>query len=371
MTRIEHISAELSPLGIVIINENGFIKFINNRFQEITGIPIDELINKKEIYLDKLLSEKSASKLENNYFPCDKNAGRISFVNDKNLQTAILEKQCILRSFIEPCGCIFAISNPEIRYIKRTMRIKEDTEAGLTRVIFYEYMPDFQGLESIKRDFIVNAGHEFRTPLSLIIGYSEILQSYDADEDSKAWMLESILKNGKNLSSQIDQMLDLAAIDARIHSNTVLETLNIAEVFIDVCDHFVHSSDTRRPELVIEQGIFYCKGNKILLTKCLNELLTNAYQYSYGQGKIRLGLSIEPAGYYCIKIEDDGIGMSPAESVLATTRFWRADKSGRNPGIGLGLSIVKEIICLHGGNLEIISMIGKGTSVKILLPQLQ
>ena len=206
--------------------------------------------------------------------------------------------------------------------------------------------------------------------MSLIIGYAEILQSYEADEESKAWMLKNILDSSRNLSEQIDQMLDLAAIDARIHSHTYLETIDVFQALADACARFDFPSDQRRPILLGSPGDYRCKGNALLLVKCFNELLTNAFQYSFGHGSIRLNTDINNVGFYRITIEDDGIGMSLEEANMSTARFWRADKSGKSPGIGLGLAIVKEVISLHGGQLNIVSVVGKGTRISVLLPPL-
>lgn len=250
------------------------------------------------------------------------------------------------------------------------MRSKSTPETGITRILFFEHIPDFQKLENLKKEFIVNASHEFRTPLSLIIGYAEILQSYEADEGSKEWMLASILNNSRTLSEQIDQMLDLAAIDARIHSHTMLDTIDILQVLVGLCARFQYPNDTRRPTLTTTLTNLQVKGNTQLLTKCFNELLSNAFQYSFGQGAIQLTASTDNAGCCQISIEDSGIGMSAEEAKLSISRFWRAKKDGGNPGIGLGLSIAKEVIGLHGGHLDIRSTPGEGTCITVLLPPL-
>lgn len=361
---------ELCPLGVVVFDNQGSIVFVNDLFQELTGLSADHLIGKSEHKLNQAFSKISAPSTGHSYFSCNETTGSVITFKAKPSDKSLFEGHCSFRSSASPCGCIFAIHAPEIRYFRRTMRSKSTPETGITRILFFEHIPDFQKLENLKKEFIVNAGHEFRTPLSLIIGYAEILQSYEADEGSKEWMLASILNNSRTLSEQIDQMLDLAAIDARIHSHTMLDTIDILQVLVGLCARFQYPNDTRRPTLTTTLTNHQVKGNTQLLTKCFNELLSNAFQYSFGQGAIQLIASTDNAGCFQIRIEDSGIGMTAEEAKLSISRFWRANKDGSNPGIGLGLSIAKEVINLHGGELDIRSAPGKGTCITVLLPPL-
>ena len=139
---------------------------------------------------------------------------------------------------------------------------------------------------------------------------------------------------------------------------------------MDLCARFQYPNDARRPTLTTGLTNHQVKGNTQLLTKCFSELLSNAFQYSFGQGAIQLTAGTDNTGYCNIRIEDNGIGMSVEEAKLSTSRFWRAKKDGSNPGIGLGLSIAKEVISLHGGELDIRSTPGKGTYITVRLPPL-
>ena len=279
---------ELCPLGVVVLDNQGSIVFVNDLFQELTGLSVDQLIGKSEHKLNQSFSQISAPSTGHSYFSCSETTGSVITFKAKPSKRSLFEGHCSFRSSANPCGCIFAIHAPEIRYIRRTMRSKSTPETGITRILFFEHIPDFQKPENLKKEFIVNASHEFRTPLSLIIGYAEILQSYEADEGSKEWMLASILNNSRTLSEQIDQMLDLAAIDARIHSHTMLDTIDILQVLMGLCARFQHPNDSRRPTLKTALTKHLVKGNTQLLTKCFNELLSNAFQYSFGQGAIQL-----------------------------------------------------------------------------------
>jgi signal transduction histidine kinase len=107
------------------------------------------------------------------------------------------------------------------------------------------------------------------------------------------------------------------------------------------------------------------------LGQALTNVLNNAYKYSPGGGEIRLSLEnrvqhgVRQVG---IRVRDQGIGMTPAQQARVFERFYRADPSGPIPGTGLGMSLVKEIVELHDGQVEIDSEPGAGTTVTLWLP---
>lgn len=107
------------------------------------------------------------------------------------------------------------------------------------------------------------------------------------------------------------------------------------------------------------------------LEQAITNLLVNAYKYSPDGGAIELRTHLrndDGKGYVGIEIKDHGIGMKPEQVARAFDRFYRADDSGNTPGTGLGLSLVKEIIRIHGGKVELQSTYGTGTTIVIWLP---
>jgi signal transduction histidine kinase len=105
----------------------------------------------------------------------------------------------------------------------------------------------------------------------------------------------------------------------------------------------------------------------------LTNLLSNAYKYSPKEGNISLELVLVPGSERPVRlrVRDQGIGMTPEQLEHATERFYRADTSGNIPGTGLGLSLVREIVELHGGRLTLESERGRGTVATIELPAAQ
>jgi signal transduction histidine kinase len=110
------------------------------------------------------------------------------------------------------------------------------------------------------------------------------------------------------------------------------------------------------------------------LRQAVMNVLSNAYKYSPSGGPVVLQIDIKTeegiAPQVCLHITDQGIGMTPAQLARVCERFYRADTSGKIPGTGLGMSIVKEIVVLHHGQLAIVSKTGQGTCVSLTLPML-
>jgi len=110
------------------------------------------------------------------------------------------------------------------------------------------------------------------------------------------------------------------------------------------------------------------------MTQALTNILSNAYKYSPRGGDIALDVLEQRSdgprrgGLIGIRVSDQGLGMSPEQCAMAFERFFRADDSGNIPGTGLGLSLVKEIVELHGGRVELESTLGEGTRITLWLP---
>ena len=129
--------------------------------------------------------------------------------------------------------------------------------------------------------------------------------------------------------------------------------------------------DTHRVSLDMPQSMPRIRVDHEKMVRALSNIITNAFKYSPDGGEVRLSVtevtrnSRLMAG---IHVSDQGIGMTPEQQARIFERFYRADPSGNIPGTGLGMSLVKEIMDLHGGEIEIVSAPGEGTTVTLWLP---
>lgn len=222
--------------------------------------------------------------------------------------------------------------------------------------------------------FIANMSHELRTPLNAIIGFSDVLRNLGGDSRSETRIeeyYELIHTSAIDLLEMINRLLQLT----KIHSGSVRidhETVDIAEL-AEICaaefkERASRSGIRIQCELPDDSCIAWADQPKVL--EILRCLVDNAVKFS-GDGKIvRISVKQAASGRIAFTIADHGIGMSPGEIELATSRFGQVDSDlNRNhDGAGLGLPIAKSLTEIQGGVLTIESRSGEGTEVTVTLP---
>jgi signal transduction histidine kinase len=204
------------------------------------------------------------------------------------------------------------------------------------------------------------------------MGYSEIILTQEFDETERRDFLEIIHRNAQLMANVINELLDLARIEARRGKDFKFETLSAAPLLREIVVDFKVPEGREIPLLSLPETDCWLRGDHDKLTQAVGNTLSNAYKYSPGGGAVEVGIDLKavPNGSprLMLTVRDHGIGMTPEQLSHVCERFYRADASGKIPGTGLGMSIVKEIIELHGGELEITSKVGAGTTITIWLP---
>ena len=184
-------------------------------------------------------------------------------------------------------------------------------------------------------------------------------------------MLEIIHQQSSLLISRVNELLDLARIEARQGKDMQREQHALGMLIERTVDSLMVQGDDRAVQLDVQHGAQLLLVDADKAVRALTNVLGNAYKYSPDGGEIRLHtLSGEhdgrPAVGVCVS--DQGIGMSDEQAARVFERFFRADPSGNIPGTGLGMSLVKEIMALHGGGAELHSAPGQGTQVTLWFP---
>ena len=174
----------------------------------------------------------------------------------------------------------------------------------------------------------------------------------------------------------LDEMLDLARIEARRGSDFELQDLSLAQIVEAVLADHCAPEGRVEPRWQAPQGegaaLGWARVDSDKLQRALRNLLSNAYKYSPDGGEVSLRLVHDAdGGRVGIEVEDQGIGMTPEQLARVGERFYRADNSGRVLGTGLGVSLVREVATLHGGSLALYSEAGRGTVATLWLPQLR
>jgi signal transduction histidine kinase len=225
--------------------------------------------------------------------------------------------------------------------------------------------------EAVRREFVANVSHELRTPLTSIKSYAETLTDFhDIPKEMEVDFLHVILNESDRMTKIVQDLLDLSRFDAG-RSKFTYEKFSLEKSVRDVYDAIALEAKKRGHEinLELEWKLPLVRGDRARVEQVLINILTNAVKYTPDGGKIDI-YSGKTGENVWVKISDTGIGIPQDDLPRVFDRFYRVDKarSRESGGTGLGLSIAKEIAEMHGGNIFIESVPGKGTTVTVVLP---
>jgi two-component system phosphate regulon sensor histidine kinase PhoR len=249
--------------------------------------------------------------------------------------------------------------------------MKNDRNEITGAVVLFHDITQLKQLDQVRRDFVANVSHELRTPLSILHGYIETLRDNPkATRVEVARILEIMERHSKRLARLVDDLLVLAQLESAA-ANMQLGKVRLAELFDNVVRDWESKFSEKELKLIVDlpPRLPVVRGDQTRLQEVLYNLLDNAVKYSHPQGEIRL--RAEPRGHeIALSVSDNGIGIGKDDLPRIFERFYRVDKARSRAlgGTGLGLSIVKHIAQLHGGRVEAESELGRGTTVRVLIP---
>jgi len=232
-------------------------------------------------------------------------------------------------------------------------------------------------MNQLKSDFLATVSHELRTPLNSIIGFSDLLESIDNLQDKERRYASNIQRSGKQLLDMINDILDLAKIESGKLEVRPSE-MDIGLVVATQCDLAQPLSAKKNIDLEYETAadlppILQDQGK---IEQILNNLLSNAIKFTPDGGRIHVSTHRDPHGDLRLSVADTGVGISESEQGLVFEKFRQGTSvlPGGNAmtreysGSGLGLSIVRELCRLLGGDITLESELGKGSSFTVYLP---
>jgi signal transduction histidine kinase len=222
----------------------------------------------------------------------------------------------------------------------------------------------------LKSDFLATMSHELRTPLNSILGFSEVLLSSDQLSDKQQRWVRNIQSSGDRLLNLINDILDLAKIEAG-KMQVRLAEFSIYDVCEGLLAMFRPMAEKKNIELrgQLEPGIGVLRQDVVKLQQILSNLLSNAIRFTPEGGRVLLQVEAGPQSVL-IKVSDTGVGIAADEQELVFEKF----RQGGNPltrehaGTGLGLSIVRELSKLLGGEVTLHSELGRGSTFTVRLP---
>ena len=222
------------------------------------------------------------------------------------------------------------------------------------------------------RDFVSMVAHDLRSPLTVIKGYTELLQEQEGPHagERQERALDTISGNVEHMLQLTDRLLELS----RLQSGTAqfeMEALPVEVIIENVCASFAQQVDEKRLGLKVEipQDLPHVRADHFYLTEVLNNLVGNALSYTPSGAIIVAARPFD--GFVEVSVSDTGIGIPPEDKQRLFTHFFR----GRHPlvrsrkGTGLGLSIARSIVESHGGKISVESEVGKGSTFRFTLPQ--
>ncbi|MCX7169084.1 MAG: CHASE domain-containing protein [Proteobacteria bacterium] len=330
----------LSPDGFVVFDADGKIKYTNPAFHTMTGIAPADLNGKSEDALDAEL-QRRAEKPEkflgiSAYFSADQEA---------------------------PAPHLLTLQKPH-QGVLQLIGI-HSTAASVSRILYLRDVTREAEVDRMKSEFLSHAAHELRTPMASIFGFSELLLEMDLDEATKRDLLETIHRQTRQLVEIINELLDLARIEARRGKDFKIGDVNLSTLVRDTVADLAFDTERWPVKLNLPAAEIIVRADPSKLRQALINVLGNGQKYSPDGGELCIAIKTAREGYVGIEVEDHGIGMSEEQVGHIGQRFWRADTSGKTPGTGLGMAIVKEIVELHGGHVEVRSRPVIGTSVTL------
>ncbi len=221
----------------------------------------------------------------------------------------------------------------------------------------------------IKNRFIGNMSYELRTPLTNILGFTELLTMMDELKPKQREYLEDITAASKTLLTIINSILDLANIDAG-GAELEFETVDVQAV-IDAAVESIRDS-AAKSELTLDIALtedantFVADASRV--TQILKNLMSNAVGFSPAGSVVQITAWRED-GFMAFAVEDRGAGMQPEQVKHIFERFDSRSQGSKHRGAGLGLAIAKSLVDLHGGDIKIDSEVGRGTLVTVRLPE--
>jgi PAS domain S-box-containing protein len=222
-------------------------------------------------------------------------------------------------------------------------------------------------VDRMKTEIIRSVSHEFRTPLSAIVGMTEMILEGDVDESDRRKYLSTILDEGHRLSNMVSELLSIARIESGKES-LKRGPVDIGGLFADLAASFPAAVENKKAVIRYEfEGIESFVGDREKMKQLLMNLVGNALTFSDEGCIVELRAQRKDEGIE-ISVSDNGWGIPEEDVPHVTERFYRGKHGARVKGTGLGLSICSEIVRMHGGKMEITSKEGSGTRVTVTLP---
>jgi len=358
---------ECATDGIVMLDEGGKVTGFNENFLKMWGIPREAMSAVDHLQLLEMSCHR--------FRDPGQFLARIEDISAASLPEGFDLLALADGSMVEQYSRIQFVDERNVgrvwsfRDVTERKRAEEERKQLLEREQFAR--AEAERASRMKDDFLANLSHELRTPLNAIVGWTQVLRRRAMDDAEIRQGLETIERNARVQAQLIEDLLDMS----RITSGKVrLDVQPVHPVsFIEAAVEAVRpAADARgiRLEKILDPAAGPISGDPQRLQQVIWNLLSNAIKFTPKDGKVQVLLE-RVNSQVEISVADTGIGITPAFLAHAFERFRQADASSarRHGGLGLGLSIVKQLVELHGGTVRVKSLgEGAGTVFTVQLP---
>jgi two-component system phosphate regulon sensor histidine kinase PhoR len=238
-------------------------------------------------------------------------------------------------------------------------------------VVVLHDITELRRLERVRRDFVANVSHEFRTPLTAIQGFAETLLAGAMDDpQNRERFLEIIVEHSRRLARLTEDLLKLSKMDAD-RLELEIRRVSVSQLIESCIETTQHRATEKEIAISVQpsDAVPDIAGDRRRLAEVLQNLLDNALQYTLSRGEIFVSAKARDAEVV-FTVADTGIGIPKADQPRIFERFYRVDaaRSRELGGTGLGLSIAKHIVEVHGGRIWVDSEIGRGSQFHFTVP---
>jgi signal transduction histidine kinase len=337
----------LSQDALVVFDQNRLVKLVNPAFKRLTKLEPDLVLGLDETKFTHTLNEVCTPGQHFCGLPALRESIPIVGTRTRNAM---------------------AIGGPASKVLLATLTTSNSSSVSQIlslRDVSHEIL-----IEKLKSEFLSTAAHEIRSPMSSILGFAELMTQAELSASERSEYSSIILSQANRIKGLLDELLDLARIDAGGDQHFAFEPVDLRTLVKTVVTEFMPPDARPAPSVDVPSQL--CRIDFDKAAQALLNVISNAYKYSGKDSPVQI-LYVPPAAsnnqeMAGITVQDAGIGMSLAEQQRVFERFYRVNHKTSVAGSGLGMAIVKEIMLLHGGEVIIKSAHGQGTAVTLMFP---
>ena len=347
----------MSPDGIVTFNPAGEISSVSPSFLTMTGFTSEELMQLPESAFTAKMASLSP---QGSSYGIDESRPfslvqilRSNERQEKRLQSPILDDP--LRVF--------------------SVTVCQLAHETVSKVMYFRDVTLETQMDRMKSEFLSTAAHELRTPMSSVYGFTELLLNREFDKETTQEVLRNIYHQSASLVTMINDLLDLAKIEAGTGKAFKFVEQTLEAVARQAVAEFMVSGDDRDIHIGFTDKGYWARIDTDQIKRALTNIISNAFKYSPYGGDVSITLhrrrNAQDQEEVGVLVKDNGIGMTAEQVSHIYERFWRGSNTQHITGTGLGMSLVKEIMNFHQGTVEIASVPHQGTEIGLWFKSIQ